>query len=124
MQTLEMINGNGHRYTKDMPLILILNKFNEVALKNLENQTGLNFEPYWEGYKAQPTNSEQILKLFLTYNFKSRYYNNATYKNTLMLKRSNEVNFELNNVCEKCVKRNYINVGNDLEPDDYRLWGC
>lgn len=84
---ITMINGNGQEYKKKLPEILILTDFiNDGGLEWIEKNTGLKFIKGGWGYSVQPMESEQIVKLMLTYNFSSTYYNNATYKNVMHLK--------------------------------------
>lgn len=86
-ELLSMFNGNNQEYKKPPPKIYILDGMNDTAKAWIEKQTGLILEESGlSGYVAQPKRSQQITKLFLTYNFKSRYYNNADAKNTLFLK--------------------------------------
>jgi len=91
-EKLTLINGNRQKYTLGLPEIILLSPINDVALKHLEENTGLKFKKTgWEQYRtAHPTNSQQIVKLFMTYNFRTRYYNNWHAKNTIFLKYCNE----------------------------------
>jgi len=85
-KTLSLFNGNDKRYTVDVPCIIILTKFsNDTAKAHFEKNTGLTLTPYSNGYKCQPKTFKQLTKIFVTYNFKTKYYNNYDYKNTLML---------------------------------------
>ena len=110
METITRINGNGQPYTTDLPKITILTKhINDSALARIKENTGLAFvKNGWGNYDAQPTESNQIAALLMTFNYKSRYYNNASTKNTLMLKHDHHVGFELNSVCHDCVSHNGI----------------
>lgn len=77
METLKMYNGNNQEVRKDLPKIVYLTTYiNDVALKHIEKNTGLKFvkTPWW--YEALPQTSNQIVRLFLTYNFKTRYFDN------------------------------------------------
>jgi len=86
-ETITTYNGNKQKVVKGLPTIIIIGKCNDVALEHLKDNTQLNFKPYGlSGYMAQPDTSKQIVKLFLTYNFKTCYFDNGDYKNTLMLK--------------------------------------
>lgn len=86
-EILTMYNGNKQKYTKPLPKIIILDSMNDTAKAWIEMNTGLILQESGPtGYDAYPTSSQQITKLFLTYNFKSRYYNNGSVKNTLFLK--------------------------------------
>jgi hypothetical protein len=119
METLNLFNGNNQEYTIDLPCIIILggDKFNDVAQKHIQKQTGLKFEKCFGGIKAQPTESNQITCLFLTYNFKSRYYNNWNYKNTLVLKSDHHIGFDVDSVCFSCLKENNIHI-TGLKPNE------
>lgn len=89
-EILTMFNGNKQKYKKPLPAIIILDNMNDVARAWIEKQTGLNLEPCYCGLTAQPKRSQQITKLFLTYNFKTRYFDNSTIKNTILLKFAND----------------------------------
>lgn len=85
-EILRVFNGNGQLMKKELPTLIILGKMNDVALAHMKKNTGLNFKDTSFGYTVQPKTSNQLARLFLTYNFKTRYFNNADYKNTLFLK--------------------------------------
>jgi len=97
METIMLINGNRQEYTTDMPNIIILAKnLNDVALAHIKENTGLEFVKGNGGnYEAQPTKGMQIAALFLTYNFKTKYYNNIDHKNVLMLKSDHHIGFDV-----------------------------
>lgn len=121
MKTLTLINGNNQPYVIGLPKIVILTgeeKWNEVAIAHVLENTHLHFAPCCGGMEAQPIDSDQIVKLFLTYNFKTQYHNNNTSKNTLYLKSDHHVGFQVDSICFDCVKHNHINT-NGLKPGDY-----
>lgn len=93
-EILTMFNGNKQKYKKPLPAIIILDNMNDVARAWIEKQTGLNLEPCYCGLTAQPKRSQQITKLFLTYNFKTRYFDNSTIKNTILLKFANDQDWD------------------------------
>ncbi|MCK4384696.1 MAG: hypothetical protein KAW52_00390 [candidate division Zixibacteria bacterium] len=94
-EILTMYNGNKQRYKKGLPKIHILGWINDVALAWIEKQTGLKLkEAGLGGYVAQPTRSQQITKLFLTYNFMTKYYNNGTIENTIFLKTCHDQDWD------------------------------
>ena len=116
-EKLNLYNGNEQQYTINLPLIKILTNdiINPVALNHIEKNTGLKFvKDTWNNYFAQPTESNQIVRLFLTYNFKTRYYNNWDIKNTIFLKFDHHVGFDVDSICPDCIKYNHIPV-NDIE---------
>lgn len=117
--TFEMYNGNNQLYSRPLPMIIIqANPFNEVARKHIEKQTGLAFEEKpWHQWEAQPTSYDQYMRLFLTYNFKTRYYNNWQYNNTLVLRFDHHHGFDVTSICYDCIQHNHIRV-NDLRPGD------
>ena len=117
MDTLTLVNGNHQKYTIGLPKIHILDKYiNDVALAHIEENTGIKFlTDTWSGYVGQPTEHWQISALFLTYNYKTQYHNNASEKNTLFLKSDHHTGFHVDSICYECVKHNHINV-NGLEP--------
>lgn len=119
METLTLINGNKQQYTVDLPrLVIIGDKWNDTAIEHVKENTGLLFKAtHWQGMEAQPHSSEQITKLFLTYNFKTQYHNNATNHNTLYLKPDRHVGFQVDSICYDCCKKNHINT-NGLEQGD------
>jgi len=95
-EKLILVNGNGQKYTLGLPQIVLLDPINDVALKHLEENTGLKFEKTgWEHCRiAYSTNSQQIVKLFMTYNFRTKYYNNYSVKNTIFLKHCGKEEWE------------------------------
>ena len=118
MDRITRINGNGKPYTTDLPkLVWLTDQINDVALAHIKENTGLEFTVGgWGNYEAQPTESWQIAALLMTYNFKTRYYNNWDHKNTLMLKGDHHVGFEVDSICHDCVSHNGIRT-NGLDPD-------
>ena len=118
MQTLTLINGNRQPYTLGLPKLVILTEgYNDVALAHIAENTGLVLEKKPWGYETQPTDAIQIVALFLTYNFKTCYYNNWDAKNTLYLKSDHHIGFEVDSICFDCVNHNHI-VTNGLQPGD------
>jgi len=117
---LTLINGNGQPYTKELPKIVILGgeHINDIALAHIKENTGLGFFPCSGGIEAQPKNAEQIVKLFMTYNFKTKYYDNWDHHNTIFLKFDHHVGFSVDKICYNCVKDNHITT-NGLKPGDY-----
>lgn len=108
-ETITMINGNGKPYTTMLPKIVILGYSNEASLKHIKENTGLIFKPYGaNGYQAQPETANQIVALLMTYNFKTRYYNNANHHNTLYLKSDHHTGFDVDSICYDCAKYNNI----------------
>jgi len=117
MDTITRINGNGQPYTTDLPKLIILGTYNDVALEHIRACTGLDFKHVNFGnMEAQPTEAHQIAALLMTYNFKTRYYNNWDAKNTLFLKSDHHVGFEVDSICVDCCNHNHIRT-NGLEPD-------
>jgi hypothetical protein len=88
---LNLINGNGKQYTTDDITILLntKNKLNEVFLKHVLDQTGLDFKcDNYFCYKAQPQKPLQLAKLLTlpsTYKFEICYTDNASYKATIFI---------------------------------------
>ena len=112
METITRINGNRQSYTTDMPKISILAKhINDVALAHIKENTGLDFVKNNWSYDAQPTESKQIVALFLTYNYKTQYHNNLDIKNTLLLKDDHHTGFKIDSICYDCCKENHIHLG-------------
>ncbi len=117
-ETITRINGNGKPYTVGLPKLYILGRFNDTALEHIAENTGLRFVPAGiNGLEAQPDNSQQIAALFMTYNFKTRYYDNWDAKNTIMLKSDHHTGFDVDSICFDCVKANHIHAGG-LQPGD------
>ena len=85
-EILTVYNGNGQKITKTPPVIILLDFINAGALKHLNHNTGLQFKDTGLGYVAEAKSFKQIAKLLFTYNFKTQYFDNRDYKNTLMLK--------------------------------------
>ena len=118
METLKLTNGNGQQYTRELPRIVIMARFNDIARLHIEEDTGLHLKDTgWDCMEAQPETSQQIVKLFLTYNFKTQYHDNATSQNTLYLKHDHHQGFHVDSICLDCVKANHINTMN-LQPGD------
>lgn len=117
METLTLINGNRQQYNISLPKIVILgDKWNDTALEHVYEETGLLFKGDYN-MEAQPHNSQQIVKLLLTYNFKTQYHNNATNHNTLFLKPDHHVGFQVDSICFDCCKENHVNVNGLKEGD-------
>jgi len=111
MDKLTRINGNGQEYTQDLPAIEILAKeINDIALNHILENTGLKFIYEGFSYRAQPVQAWQIVNLLLTYNFKTQYNDNATFKNTLMLKFANHIVFDVSSICFDCAKYNNLHT--------------
>lgn len=89
MKNIKLINGNGKSFEQEIPTIVILGLFNDIAKKHLEENTKINFAVDNNLMIGKPYNWSQIAALFLTYDFKTMYCNNATHKNTLFLKSFN-----------------------------------
>lgn len=109
-EVLTLINGNNQPYTLGLPKIVIIGeKYNDVALQHIAENTGLHFAVgCFNTMEAQPEESQQIVRLFLTYNFKTEYHNNASDHNTLFLKSDHHTGFKVNSICYDCVKHNGI----------------
>lgn len=118
METLKLLNGNNQEMIKELPRLYMLGYMNPTALAHIEENTGLMFKETAGGYEAFPTSSNQIVRLFLTYNFKTRYFDNWNEKNTIMLKGDHHTGFDVNAICFECVKYNNIH-SNGLEQGDY-----
>ena len=111
-QTITLINGNGRPYTVGLPKLMILGPINDVALAHIKENTGLDFvRRHYNWLESQPENALQIAALFLTYNFKTRYYNNADEKNTLFLKSDHHIGYQVDSICFDCCKHNHIHTG-------------
>jgi hypothetical protein len=118
METITLINGNKQAHEVELPRLLWqTDGINDVALAHVRENTGLDFVKCFSGYEAKPASSQQIAALFLTYNFKTRYYNNASTKNTLILRGDHHTGFDVSSICFDCVKHNHLHVGN-LKPGD------
>jgi len=120
--TITRTDGNGRKYTVDLPKINIIARhdINRVCLEHIEEDTGLAFKKnHHHIYTAQPIEHWQINTLLLTYNFKTKYYNNASNKNELYLKFCNGAGWDVDHICLDCVKENHIHT-NGLE-EGYRL---
>lgn len=117
MESITRVNGNGQKYTTELPTIHIMNDMNDAAIAHIEENTGLKFERNsWNQLTAKPVSSAQIVGLLLTYNFKTQYHSNATNSNTLFLKSDHHVGFQVDSICFECVKHNRI-ATNGLEAD-------
>lgn len=117
METITRINGNGKEYTTELPKLVMHGYTNDGALAHIKENTGLDFVKTAWNYEAQPETSNQITALFLTYNFKTRYYNNATFKNELHLKSDHHIGYDIESVCVPCLERNHVNTGSLKDGD-------
>lgn len=119
-EQLTLINGNKKPYQVGLPKLVWLGYINDGALAHMEENTGLVFEEGdFDGhYTAQPKTSDQIVKLLLTYNVKTQYYNNSTHHNTLMLKSDHHVGFDVDSICYDCAVKNRVTLAG-LKPGDY-----
>jgi hypothetical protein len=118
MNTLTLVNGNKQNYTIGLPKLCILEtKWNDVALAHVKENTGLDFKCKHYGMEAQPETCEQIAALFLTYNFKTQYHNNASSHNTLFLKSDHHQGFHVDSICFDCCKHNHIHLGGLAQGD-------
>ena len=119
MEYLNLFNGNNQGFQIELPkLVIIADQINDVALAHVAANTGLHFEKKWSYYyEAQPNTANQIAALLLTYNFKTRYYNNSDFKNQLHLKLDHHTGFDVDSICFGCVKRNNIRTNNLTEGD-------
>ena len=119
MEKITRIDGNGSKYITNLPkLVLIAKHMNDAALAHIKENTGLDFVKKSWNYEAQPENSNQIATLFLTYNFKTRYYDNSTLKNELHLKSDHNIGYNIENVCVPCLIRNHIDTY-DMKPKEF-----
>lgn len=116
-EKLTLINGNKQPYEIALPLVVIQGYLNDVAISHIEENTGLKFVPHYLGYQAQPETSGQVVALFLTYNFKTRYFNNWNHTNTLILKSDHHIGFQVDSICFNCCKENSIPTMN-LKPNE------
>lgn len=113
MEQITRFNGNGKQYTQNLPkLVIQANHFNDRALTHIKENTGLDFVKAAFSYEVQPETANQITALFLTYNFKTRYYNNSTFKNELHLKSDHHIGYDIESVCTSCLERNNVNINN------------
>ena len=109
---ISMFNGNGKRYIRDLPELMILTtkNINEIVLNHIKKQTGISFKKSWVGYSGTPKSFYQITKLFLTYNFRTQYHDNLSTKNTILLKFCSDEVFKVTSLCYECVEKNGINM--------------
>jgi len=122
-EKITRLTGNNQQYTIGMPKLVLVGEYNPVAMDWIFQQTGLNFQPangvgVMVAYEAQPTFAAQIVKLILTYNFKTKYYNNSVFQNVLFLKHDHHIGYEVNAICFDCCQYNHIHT-NGLKPGDY-----
>jgi len=87
MNKARLINGNKQPYTLYGIKVCINGNINEVALAHIKENTGIDFvkNKSWPQYWATPVSLHAIAKLLLTYNFKTRFINNASWDQTLFL---------------------------------------
>ena len=116
-KTITRLNGNSKEYTVELPELIILGSINDTARSHIFDNTGLNFvNGGGNNYHATPTNANQIVTLIMTYNYKTRYYNNWNHKNTLFLKSDHHIGFDVDSICYDCCVENSINI-NGLKRD-------
>ena len=86
METLKMKNGNGREIEKDVPTIVIMGVFNDVAKGWLEQRSGIKFKMIGNTMEGHPTSFAQITAIMMTCNFVTCYVDNWNASNTLYLK--------------------------------------
>lgn len=124
METISLFNGNEQRYKQEMPrLFICTSNINDVALNHIKKNTGLNFVKGGWGYQATPKTSKQVLKLLLTYDFKTQYNDNVSIKNTILLKWVDNAGFRADTICFKCCEYNNINTNGLTKKDKLRIGG-
>ncbi len=117
-EKLALFDGQGKEYSIGLPKLIWLGAINGVALAHVAKNTGLEFQDCGpKRFSAQPTSSDQIVRLMMTYNVKTQYHNNATWRNTLFLKNDHHVGFKVDSICYECAVENNINLSG-LEPGD------
>ena len=84
-KSISIYNGNNKRYTLAIPTVLLPQFGNEVAKNHFIKQTGLKLDNYAGRLRCYPKTFKQLYKIFVTYNYATTYYNNASWHNTLML---------------------------------------
>jgi len=95
MENLILVNGNKQNYKRPLPKIEWITGFiNKVALAHIKENTGLSFKKTAWTYEVQPTNSQQIVKLLMTYDFKTQYYDNTDHKNVIFIKKCTGEDFK------------------------------
>ena len=119
-QKVKLYNGNNQKMVMNVPKLLYRTPYiNDVALKHIEHNTGLKFvKNHWFGYEVQPKSTHQIVKLLLTYNFKTQYNDNSSIRNTIILKSCDNAGFDTDEICYNCVVRNKIHVGKGFKKND------
>jgi hypothetical protein len=88
--TITRLNGNKRPYTTGIPKLCIAKFGNETAKEWFIKNTGLELKDKYGYYEAQPKTFKQIYKVFAVYNWKTRYFNNASSRNTLFLAHNTE----------------------------------
>jgi hypothetical protein len=117
-EQITMFNGNDQVYHRNLPKFVIIGHLNDSAIAHILKQTGLQFtKDVWGTYSAQPTSSQQLMLLLLTYNYKTQYEDNGTNKHTIFFKSMHHVGFNVESVCVDCLKRNRI--PNSLNEGEY-----
>lgn len=103
-------NGNGQRVCRPLPKIVILTDrdWNQPALDHVRENTRLCLVKVCNGYEAQPTEASQVVKLLMTYNFKTQYHDNNGSPNTLYLKSDHGQGFKVESVCLDCARYNRL----------------
>ena len=86
METLKINTANGQEMTKEVPAIVIMGVFNEVARGWIEKQSGIKFKIKGNTMEGKPTSFAQIVAMMMTYNFVTCYVDNWNASNTLYLK--------------------------------------
>lgn len=113
----EFVNGNRQKFQRSCPKIHLVGYLNDSALAHIEENTGLVFTKAYSGLEAQPENYGQIAALLVTYNFKTKYYDNADVKNTIFLKSDHHTGFNVDSICLDCCKHNHIHCAGLSEGD-------
>lgn len=87
-KTISIFNGNNKRYTLGIPELMISKFGNETAKNHFIRNTGLKLVDKAGYYKAQPKTFKQLYKVFVTYNWKTTFYNNASHNNVIKLEHN------------------------------------
>jgi hypothetical protein len=119
-ETITTLTGNQQPITRPLPrLYWLTGEINDVAIQHIFANTGLTFTRVGGGYEAYAERSSQVIALLMTYNFKTRYFDNANEANTLMLKNDHHVGFDVDSICVACCDAN--NIHHDGMAADARL---
>lgn len=115
-----VLRGNNMLHAKSVPCLQV-QRFEDADpsfWENIRLQTGLDFQPYRRGMRAQPESLVQVLQLVLILGgVKIRSYDNPEWPNTLMIKTDHHNGYHIDSICYHCAEHHGIST-RGMTPND------